>query len=140
MPDAMDSLLYLLNQCIHSSLFPEDLKLARITPADVHDYGNYRPISVLPILSKVLERHTVIQFTSFLNEHNLLYRFQSGFRSHHSCQTALTNIIDDILEISKLETNQVQTIENEVCLNDQCRKSIIFELEILGMKILGQKR
>ena len=73
----------------------EDAKVSPLHkngPCD--DVNNYRPISVLPVLSKILERHVHISLMNYLNEHNLLHPTQSGLRSAHSCETALVNMID----------------------------------------------
>ena len=56
--------------------------------------NNYRPISILPVLSKVLEKHVHDCLSAFLKEYNLLHKTQSGFRSQHSCETALVQMID----------------------------------------------
>ena len=58
------------------------------------DVNNYRPISVLPVLSKILEKHVHFSLINYLNKYNLLHPTQSGFRSAHSCETALVNMID----------------------------------------------
>ena len=55
-------------------------------------------MSVLSSVSKPLEKHISIQITNFLDEHDLLYSKQSGFRSNSSCQTALTNITENIYD------------------------------------------
>ena len=56
--------------------------------------GNYRPISVLPILSKIFEKHVATHLYLYLSKYKLLHESQSGFRCKHSCHTALTNLID----------------------------------------------
>ena len=50
---------------------------------------NYRPISILPTISKLFERHIASQIYDFFLRNDLLHREQSGFRQFHSCQTAL---------------------------------------------------
>ena len=78
---------------IHSSTFPKLWKMGKITSlfkkGSTQDPGNYRPISILPVLSKLLEKHVAIHLLEFLNSHDLLHSQQSGFRAKHSCKTAL---------------------------------------------------
>ena len=63
-----------------------------------HFYVQYTClISILSVLSKVLEKHVHDCSSVYLNENNLLHRTQSGFRSKHSCKTALVNMIDSWL-------------------------------------------
>ena len=57
--------------------------------------GNYRPISVLPAISKILERILCDQLYSYLTKYELLSNFQSGFRKFHSTATALLNCTND---------------------------------------------
>lgn len=91
---------YLLNFSISSGTFPLIWKEAQITPLpkkpNPDSFSDYRPISILPFLSKVLERLVHQQLASFLVKNNLLNPFQSGFRPGHSTVTALTKITDDI--------------------------------------------
>ena len=86
---------------IHSSTFPKLWKMGKITPlfkkGSTQDPGNYRPISILPVLSKLLEKHVAIHLLEFLNSHDLLHSQQSGFRAKHSCKTALHYMLNDWL-------------------------------------------
>ena len=92
----------LINKSITSGKFPDELKLAKVTPifkkGDKSKPENYRPISILPTLSKIYERHIASQIHEFFLSKNLFYKEQSGFRKFHSCQTALTKLTDDWLK------------------------------------------
>ena len=89
---------YLINLSIKTSIFPDQLKEAKITPiykkGDKSDPCNYRPISILPTLSKIFEKHLASQIKSYVSEFDLLQKEQSGFREHHSCMTALTKMTE----------------------------------------------
>ena len=60
--------------------------------------NNYRPISVLSSLSKLFEKIVYAQIYEYLIKYKLIHLNQSGFRSKHSCVTALTKIVDHILK------------------------------------------
>ena len=64
----------------------------------VHDRNNYRPISILPIISKPLERHVAKSYLGYLTSNNLIHRNQSAYRPHHSCETAVLNLTDNWLK------------------------------------------
>ena len=64
---------------------------------DLSESNNFRPISILPLLSKPIERHIHKHLLNFLTEHNLLCQSQSGFRPQHSCHTALAKLCDNWL-------------------------------------------
>ena len=84
-----------------SGCFPTKWKLARVTPLfkdgaqDCRD--NYRPISLLSILSKVCEKHVATSFMDYLVKTGLLYELQSVFRAGHSTESALISVTDHIL-------------------------------------------
>ena len=85
----------------HKSTFPRKWKEAKVSPLHKNgphdDVNNYRPISILPVLSKVLEKYVHDCLSVYLDENNSLHRTQSGFRSQHSCATALVHMIDSWL-------------------------------------------
>lgn len=91
---------HIINFSLFSGVFPSIWKKAQIIPIPkktvTSDIKDYRPISILPFLSKVLERVVHRQLSQYLQSHSLLNTFQSGFRSAHSTNTALIKITDDI--------------------------------------------
>ena len=83
----------LFNQCTHEGIFPEELKIARVIPLykadDPHLMNNYRPISILPLFSKIFEKLLHSQLSSFIDKYNILYSNQFDFRKQHSTSHAL---------------------------------------------------
>ena len=90
-------LTYLVNNCIQSSCFPDMLKQAEVTPIykknDVMDKCNYRPISVLPTISKILENVLVTQLNEYFEP--IFSPRMSGFRKKHSCEDVLIDFIEE---------------------------------------------
>ena len=93
------SLAILFNTSIETSQFPNFWKLARVTPifkgGDRSDKSNYRPISILPVISKLFEKLIADQLYQYMTENNMLSSNQSGFRPLHSTLTCLLKITDD---------------------------------------------
>ena len=88
------SLTEIFTTSINTGIFPTEWKIARVTPifkkGKKNDLNNYRPISVIPTVTKILEKIVYEQLFSYFNDNNLLTSCQSGFRSFHSTLTALT--------------------------------------------------
>ena len=100
-PAIAPSLTRVINTCISRGIFPTVWKEAKVTPLhkaeSKSDRNNYRPISVLPVLSKIFERHLHNSLSEFLRSNNLLYYRQSGFRKNFSTETALISMVDRML-------------------------------------------
>ena len=93
-------LLHVINLSFSTGIFPSELKVARVIPLFKSGlstlFSNYRPVSVLPALSKIFERLLYIRLLKFINDNNVLYRFQFGFREGHSPNLALILLVDKI--------------------------------------------
>lgn len=93
-------LTHVFNLSIKSGIVPSDFKLARVIPlfkkGSKFDEGNYRPVSILSIVSKVLEKLIHEQINRYICNSGLLYELQSGFRKSHSTETCLLFLTDYI--------------------------------------------
>ena len=97
-------LSYLLNSCMLSGVFPDELKIAKVIPlyksGSSNLKSNYRPISILPTLSKIFEKLIHSRIYQFLGENEVIYNYQFGFRQNHSTihavQTAITSVITSL--------------------------------------------
>ena len=93
-------LAHVINLSLVQGVVPEDLKSARVVPLfkknDKTSVGNYRPVSILSIVSKIFEKVVYDQIELYFKEKKLLYEFQSGFRSGFSTDTCLIHLTDFI--------------------------------------------
>ena len=130
-----------INHCFDTQIFPVKWKIARVTPifkgnGSRDDKNNYRPISVLPILSQIFEKHVCDNVHSFLKENSIHHRLQSGFRKFHSTETALVRLVDQLL--IDLDNNRVSGL---IFVN--CKKGfdlIDHQLLLQKLEIYGAQR
>ena len=90
----------IVNISLSTGMHPEKLKIAKITPifkkGSKLSTSNYRPISLLSNINKLIERLVYNRVFNFANKQKLFYNFQYGFRPKHSTAHALTNITEEI--------------------------------------------
>ena len=106
----------LINMCLSSGRFPACCKHAIVVPLlkksslEINDINNFRPVSNLSFLSKIIERIVAKQLLTFLLGKNLMPRNQSGYRSHHSTETALLQVCSDLFAASDAKTASILSL------------------------------
>ena len=98
--DLARPLALLFNLSFSSGVFPDLLKISKTIPifkkGSRLQVSNYRPISLLSNLNKILEKLMYSRLYSFLSDHNIFYNLQFGFRAKHSTNLALLDIIEQV--------------------------------------------
>ena len=93
-------LTYTINLSLNSGVVPQEMKIVRVIPlfksGDKSLFTNYRPVSVLPVFSKFLERIVYNRLINFLNKYDILSQNQYGFRKNYSTAYTLIQLYDKI--------------------------------------------
>ena len=104
----------IFNESLSQGIFPTCMKLAEVVPLykgkDRNEKSNYRPISLLLTISKVLEKIMYKRVYRFLNNTNQFYYSQYGFRTGHSCNQAICELVGEITK------NTEKKLDHSVCL------------------------
>jgi hypothetical protein len=89
-------LTHIINNSLLHGTFPSELKIANVIPifkcANIEEINNYRPVSLLTVLSKIYEKVFYRRLIDFLNEQKILYKSQYGFRENSSTYMAIVNL------------------------------------------------
>jgi retron-type reverse transcriptase len=101
-PVLVKPITIIINQMLNNGIFPDKLKIAKIVPTykkeDETLFTNYRPISLLPTISKIFEKVIFNQLYDFFMEKKLFYSAQYGFRSGHSTEFAALELVDKLID------------------------------------------
>ena len=122
----------ILNTSFTTGIFPALWKQAKVFPVfrngRTTDINNYRPVSILTTLSKIIESHVHDALYSFLSSHDLISKFQSGFRKFHLCDTGLATLLSEWHQ--KMDNNLLIG-----CINIDLRKAF----DLLNHNIICEK-
>lgn len=130
---------YIINLSLQTASVPSDWKTAVVTPihksGSLTDANNYRPISVLPVVSKILEKAVQQQLTNYLEENNLLSTKQFGYRKNRSTEIAATLFIDNIRKAcDKGLVSGAIFVDLSKAFDTLGHENLLYKLENFGIK------
>ena len=138
LPVILPSLSSIINTSFVKGTFPLLWKMAEVTPilkdGDHEQANNNRPVSLLPILSKVCEKVTLSQFMTFLESKQRLSTEQSGNKRFHSTETSLIETTDVILEgIDKQKVTAVVLLDMSKAFDSLDHRILLLKLQDIGV-------
>ena len=117
LPYVINTITSIMNVSLEQGVFPDSWKIAIIRPL-LKKLGlelltsNYRLVSNLPFLSKVLEKIVLARYNNHCDRHNLIPSFQSAYRQKHSHETSMVKLVNDLLwSMEKKEATAVAVID-----------------------------
>ena len=133
-------ILDIIQTSFRTKTFPERWKFAIISPIPKNDHPfketDFRPISLLCALSKVLEKMANKQICEYLIKHSFLDVHQSAYRPNHGCITALLKVVDDILDgIDDSEATLLILLDFSKAFDTINHRLLLEKLSILGFEI-----
>ena len=133
-------LLHLVNSSISLSEVPQSWKHSLVHPihktGDPSDPSNFRPISIVPVVSKIVERAVHQQLYNYLSQNHLLSSTQHGFRPRHSTETALISISDHILSANdRGELSLLCLLDLSKCFDVIDHAKLLTKMQLYGIDI-----
>ena len=139
-----NTLAKIINSSFQQGIFPDALKLARVVPVHKegakNDVTNYRPISLLSVFSKIYEKIMHNRVLDFLNENNLLFEMQYGFRPGRSCEHALLQAQNHIIDtLNKKQVALLLLIDFSKAFDIVEHPVLLYKLNHLGIRGIALK-
>ena len=136
--DLTPAITHIANLSLSQSYFPSTWKTAKVIPLfkkeDATLPKNYRPVSLLPVTSKILERVAYQQLVEYLEQNHLLHHSHHGFRKHHSTTTALLEMYSSWVEAYQEDKVTAVVLLDMSAAFDLVDKSILIEkLKLYGL-------
>ena len=136
-------LIHICNKSFSSGRFPFEMQIACVVPifksGDDMVFSNYRPVSVLPVFSKLLERLMYNRLICFINDNKLLYDYQFGFQKGKSTYMAMVILIEKISEALDRGDCVIGIFSDFSKAFDTVDHKILQKLEIYGIKNISLK-
>ena len=135
---SVHALTEVINSSIKWSIFPEKWKKAIVIPIPKCDEPtlekDYRPISLLNVFAKILEKVVAIQLIEYFINTGLFDKFQSAYKKYHSTTTALLHILDEILKsLDKNEITVMTLLDYSKAFDTANHRLILAKLKALGL-------
>ena len=130
----------MFNRILIDAQYPDVWKIARVAPifkgGERNDFSNYGPISVLPIVSKIFERHINSELNNLLNKKKIVHSLQSGFRAGFPCSTSIHKFVSDTLSCKK-QNGFTVALFLDFCKAFDCVDHSILCNKLKSINILG---
>ena len=122
---------HVFNLSLKEGIVPSQLKTAKVIPifksGQKTNIDNYRPISLLSTFSKILEKIVASRLTIFLNNNNILSKWQFGFRAGHATVHPMVHLMNSVAEASNLKKHTIAIFCDLKKAFDTCNHDILFE-------------